>query len=344
VFAVTAARIDAGDPLTGLEVGERPDPVASDGWVTVRVKAASLNHHDVWTLRGVGISADRLPIILGCDAAGLDPDGNEVIVHSVIGDPDAGGGDETLDPRRSLLSERHDGTFAEQVAVPRRNLVPKPAALSFEEAACLPTAYLTAYKMLFEKSGVQPGATILVQGASGGVATALVVLGRAAGFRVWVTSRSEAKRERAVELGADQAFAAGARLPERVDVVMETVGQATWAHSVRSLRPGGRIVISGATSGDAPPAELTRIFFTQLSVAGSTMGTRDQLGRLARFCEQSGVRPVIDRVLPLTEARDGFAAMIAGDLFGKIVLAVLARGDDPPEPPGALRAPLRFSP
>ena len=344
MFAVTAARIDAGDPLTGLEVGERPDPVASDGWVTVRVKAASLNHHDVWTLRGVGISADRLPIILGCDAAGLDPDGNEVIVHSVIGDPDAGGGDETLDPRRSLLSERHDGTFAEQVAVPRRNLVPKPAALSFEEAACLPTAYLTAYKMLFEKSGVQPGATILVQGASGGVATALVVLGRAAGFRVWVTSRSEAKRERAVELGADQAFAAGARLPERVDVVMETVGQATWAHSVRSLRPGGRIVISGATSGDAPPAELTRIFFTQLSVAGSTMGTRDQLGRLARFCEQSGVRPVIDRVLPLTEARDGFAAMIAGDLFGKIVLAVLARGDDPPEPPGALRAPLRFSP
>ena len=344
MFAVTAARIDAGDPLTGLEVGERPDPVASDGWVTVRVKAASLNHHDVWTLRGVGISANRLPIILGCDAAGLDPDGNEVIVHSVIGDPDAGGGDETLDPRRSLLSERHDGTFAEQVAVPRRNLVPKPAALSFEEAACLPTAYLTAYKMLFEKSGVQPGATILVQGASGGVATALVVLGRAAGFRVWVTSRSEAKRERAVELGADQAFAAGARLPERVDVVMETVGQATWAHSVRSLRPGGRIVISGATSGDAPPAELTRIFFTQLSVAGSTMGTRDQLGRLARFCEQSGVRPVIDRVLPLTEARDGFAAMIAGDLFGKIVLAVLARGDDPPEPPAALRAPLRFSP
>ena len=344
MFAVTAARIDAGDPLAGLEVGERPDPVAPDGWVTVRVKAASLNHHDVWTLRGVGISADRLPIILGCDAAGLDPDGNEVIVHSVIGDPDAGGGDETLDPRRSLLSERHDGTFAEQVAVPKRNLVPKPAALSFEEAACLPTAYLTAYKMLFEKSGVQPGATILVQGASGGVATALVVLGRAAGFRVWVTSRSEAKRERAVELGADQAFEAGARLPERVDVVMETVGQATWAHSVRSLRPGGRIVISGATSGDAPPAELTRIFFTQLSVAGSTMGTRDQLGRLARFCEQSGVRPVIDRVLPLTEARDGFAAMIAGDLFGKIVLAVLARGDDPPEPPGALRAPLRFSP
>ena len=240
-------------------------------------------------------------------------------MHSVIGDPDAGGGDETLDPRRSLLSERHDGTFAQLVAVPRRNLVPKPAALSFEEAACLPTAYLTAYKMLFARSGAEPGATILVQGASGGVATALILLGRAAGYRIWATSRTEAKRERALALGADQAFETGARLPERVDVVMETVGEATWAHSVRSLKPGGRIVICGATSGDAPPAELTRIFFTQLSVTGSTMGTRDQLARLARFCEQTGVRPVIDQVLPLTRARDGFAVMIAGDLFGKVV-------------------------
>ncbi|MFZ0190824.1 MAG: zinc-binding dehydrogenase [Streptosporangiaceae bacterium] len=319
MFAVTAARIDADDPLAGLDLGERPDPVPPDGWVTVTVKAAALNHHDVWTLRGVGISAGRLPIILGCDAAGLDPDGNPVIVHAVIGNSDAGGGDETLDPRRSLLSERHDGTFAQQVAVPRRNLIPKPAALSFEEAACLPTAYLTAYKMLFAKSGAEPGATILVQGASGGVATALILLGRAAGYRVWATSRTGAKRERALALGADQAFETGARLPERVDVVMETVGQATWAHSVRSLKPGGRIVICGATSGDAPPAELTRIFFTQLSVTGSTMGTRDQLARLARFCEQTGVRPVIDQILPLTRARDGFAAMITGDLFGKVV-------------------------
>ncbi len=319
MFAVTAARIDAEDPLAGLDLGERPDPVPPDGWVTVTVKAAALNHHDVWTLRGVGISADRLPIVVGCDAAGLDPDGNEVIVHSVVGDPDAGGGDETLDPRRSLLSERYDGTFAQLVTVPRRNLVAKPAALSFEEAACLPTAYLTAYKMLFEKSGAQPGATILVQGASGGVASALILLGRAAGYRVWATGRTEAKRDGAVKLGADRAFEPGARLPERVDVVMETVGQATWAHSVRSLRPGGRIVICGATSGDAPPAELTRIFFTQLSVTGSTMGSRDQLARLARFCEQAGVRPVIDRVLPLRDARDGFAAMITGDLFGKVV-------------------------
>jgi len=319
VFAMTAARFDADDPLAAMELGERPDPVAPGGWVTVTVKAASLNHHDVWTLRGVGISADRLPIVLGCDAAGLDPEGNEVIVHAVIADPDAGGGDQTLDPRRSLLSERYDGTFAGLVTVPRRNLVPKPAALSFEEAACLPTAYLTAYKMLFEKSGVQPGSTILVQGAGGGVATALILLGRAAGYRMWATSRTEDKREHAVRIGADQAFPPGARLPERVDVVMETVGQATWAHSVRSLKPGGRIVISGATTGDASPAELTRIFFTQLSVTGSTMGTRDQLARLATFCEQTGVRPLIDRVLPLDQARDGFERMITGSIFGKVV-------------------------
>ncbi len=208
------------------------------------------------------------------------------------------------------------------VAVPRRNLVPMSAGLTFEQAACLPTAYLTAYRMLFGRAGLEPGATVLVQGAGGGVATALIVLGRAAGYRVWATSRSEAKRARAVELGADQAFESGARLPERVDAVMETVGEATWAHSLRALRPGGVIVVSGATSGAAPSADLNRVFFLQLSVIGSTMGSRDQLARLITFLEQTGTRPVIDRVLPLREARDGFAAMIDGELFGKVVFTV----------------------
>ncbi|MFI7449200.1 zinc-binding dehydrogenase [Nonomuraea sp. NPDC049714] len=315
MFAVTATQTDPDNPLAGLTLGERPEPEVPDGWTTVSVRAAALNHHDLWTLKGVGIRQDRLPIVLGCDAAGVDEDGNEVIVHAVIGT----GADETLDPKRSLLSELHDGTFAERVAVPRRNLVPKPAALSFEQAACLPTAWLTAYRMLFDKSGLEPGATVLVQGAGGGVATALIALGRAAGYRVWATSRSEAKRERAKELGADQVFEPGARLPERVDAVMETVGQATWDHSLKSLKPGGRIVVCGATSGAAPAADLNRVFFLQLSVAGSTMGTRDQLQRLAVFLEQTGLRPVIDRTLPLTEARDGFAALHEGDIFGKIV-------------------------
>ncbi len=322
MFAVTAARQDAADPLAGLELGDHAEPAPPEGWTVVTVRAAALNHHDVWSLRGVGLPADRLPMILGCDAAGIDADGREVIVHSVIGDPDAAGGDETLDPRRSLLSERYDGTFAERVAVPRRNLVAKPAALTFEQAACLPTAYLTAYRMLFSRAGLQPGATVLVQGAGGGVATALILLGRAAGYRVWATSRSEAKRARAIDLGADQAFETGARLPERVDAVMETVGEATWAHSLRALRPGGTIVVSGATSGAVPPADLNRVFFLQLSVVGSTMGSRDQLARLATFLEQTGVRPVIDRTLPLASARDGFAAMIDGDVFGKVVFTL----------------------
>jgi NADPH:quinone reductase-like Zn-dependent oxidoreductase len=319
MFAVTAARLSPDDPISALELGERPDPVPSAGWTTVQVKAAALNHHDVWTLRGVGITADKLPMVLGCDAAGIDADGNEVIVHAVIGDAAAYGGDETLDPARSLLSERHDGTFADLVTVPAGNLIRKPPSLSFEAAACLPTAYLTAYRMLFDKAELEPGSTILVQGAGGGVATALILLGRAAGYRVWATSRSEEKRARAVELGADQAFAAGARLPERVDAVMETVGEATWSHSVKSLRPGGRIVICGATSGAMPLAELTRVFFLQLSVVGSTMGTADQLARLVRFCDQTGVRPLIDRTMPLADAAEGFTAMINGELFGKVV-------------------------
>jgi NADPH:quinone reductase-like Zn-dependent oxidoreductase len=321
VLAVYAAEIDPDDPLRGLRVGERPEPEVPPDWTTVSVRAASLNHHDLWSLRGIGLSGERLPMILGCDAAGVDEEGNEVVVHAVISD-DSWRGDETLDPRRSLLSEKHQGALSERVAVPRRNLVPKPAELSFEEAACLPTAWLTAYRMLFTRARVVPGMTVLVQGATGGVATALTVLASAAGARVWVTSRSEDKRAQALKLGADQAFESGTRLPERVDAVMETVGKATWGHSVRSLKPGGTLIVSGATSGDSPPAELTRVFFLQLSVIGSTMGTRDELERLIRFCVERDIRPAIHATLPLAEAAKGFEAMLAGDIVGKIVFTV----------------------
>ncbi len=318
MFAVYAARIDPEQPLSGLELGERPEPEAPEGWTTVTVKATSLNHHDLWSLRGVGLSEKALPMILGCDAAGVDEDGNEVVLHSVISD-DSWRGDETFDPKRSILSERHQGTFAERVVVPRRNVLSKPPELTFEQAACLPTAWLTAYRMLFTRAGVVPGSTVLVQGAGGGVSTALIVLGAAAGVRVWITSRSEDKRARALELGADRAFESGERLPERVDAVMETVGAATWSHSIKSLKPGGTVVISGATSGDAPPAELTRIFFLQLSVVGSTMGTRDELERLIRLCAETGVRPVIESELSLREARQGLEQLAGGETFGKIV-------------------------
>ena len=238
----------------------------------------------------MGLPADRLPMVLGCDGAGVDEAGNEVIVHAVV-PSDGWRGDETLDPRRTLLSELHDGTLAEQVVVPSTNVVPKPESMSWQTAACLSTAWLTAYRMLFTNSGVQPGGTVLVQGAGGGVATALIQLGSAAGYRMWATSRDEARGERALEIGADRVFASGERLPDRVDAVMETVGAATWSHSVNSLRPGGTIVISGATSGDAPAkAELTKIFFKQLRVVGSTMGTQQELGQLARLVVQAGHR------------------------------------------------------
>jgi NADPH:quinone reductase-like Zn-dependent oxidoreductase len=240
-------------------------------------------------------------------------------VHAVISDP-SWAGDETFDPKRSLLSERYQGTFADKVAVPRRNVVPKPASLSFEEAACLPTAWLTAYRMLFSRGGLKAGETVLVQGAGGGVATAAIMLGRAAGLRVLATSRDEAKRQRALEIGAHDVFESGARLPVKVDAVIETVGRATWSHSIRSLRPGGRIVTSGTTSGpNLDDAELTRIFFLQLSVIGSTMGTRDELAALVTMLDATGVRPLVDRALPMADAPDGFAAMLGGDQFGKIV-------------------------
>jgi NADPH:quinone reductase-like Zn-dependent oxidoreductase len=295
-----------------------PEPEAPTGFRRVHVRASALNHHDLWSLRGVGLGEDKLPMILGCDGAGVDDDGNEVIVHSVISSPDWQG-DETLDPRRSLLSERYPGTMADCVWVPERNLVPKPPGLSFEEAACLPTSWLTAYRMLFTTSPAAPGSTVLVQGAGGGVSTALIILAGAAGYRVWVTSRSEEKRRLARELGAQDAFDAGARLPERVDVVFDSVGEATWAHSLKALKPGGAVVTCGATSGPAPSADLNRVFFLQLRVLGSTMGTRDELQRLAQFLAVTGARPTIDSVYPLEDARAGFERMAGGEVFGKVV-------------------------
>jgi NADPH:quinone reductase-like Zn-dependent oxidoreductase len=319
MFAVYAEKFSSDDPLSGLVVGERPEPEVPDGWTTVTVKAAALNHHDLWSLRGVGLREEALPMILGCDAAGVDEDGNDVLIHAVISDP-AWRGDETEDPRRSLLSERYPGTFADQVAVPRANLVPLPSSLSFEEAACLPTAWLTAYRMLYVQGGLKPGQSVLVQGAGGGVATALITLARAGGLQVFATSRDEAKRVRALEIGAHATYETGERLPDRVDAVMETVGAATWSHSLRSLRPGGTLVISGATSGPNPDnTELNRIFFLQLRVIGSTMGTSAELGQLVSFLDATGTKPLIDRTLPMSDARDGFAAMNDGDVFGKIV-------------------------
>jgi NADPH:quinone reductase-like Zn-dependent oxidoreductase len=320
MLAAYAARASDEDPLSALEVGDIELPAAPEGWIPIQVRAAALNHHDIFSLRGVGLAEDKLPMVLGCDAAGIDPDGNEVVVHAVIGDASRGGGDETLDPKRSLLSEVYPGTLAEQVWVPAGNVVAKPAELSWEEAGSISTAWLTAWRMLHTKAQVKEGQTILVQGAGGGVATAAIALGKAAGVRVWATSRSEAKRAKAEELGAEQTFEPGGRLPERVDAVIETVGDATFGHSLKSIRPGGRVVVCGSTSGGVTPLELQRTFFLQLEILGSTMGTKAEFEAMLAFMVDKGVKPPIDSTYPLGEARAALAKLYDGDVFGKIVL------------------------
>lgn len=312
---------DAKNPLSGLTIGQRPEPDIPNGWVRVKVKAASLNHHDVWSLRGVGLPKDRLPMTLGCDAAGTLDNGDEVLVHSIIPSP-GWTGDETLDPKRSLLSELHQGTLAEYVTVPAQNIIPKHPDLTWEHAACLPTAWLTAYRMLFVVGKIRPGQTVLIQGVGGGVTSAAITLAHAAGCRVWATSRTPERRQRALTHGAHQVFESGARLPERVDVVIETVGEATWSHSLKCLRPGGTVVVSGATSGSMPAADLNRVFFLQLNVCGSTMGTAAELREVQQMCVSTGIRPIVDRVVPLTETADALKALADGDVFGKVVVTV----------------------
>lgn len=329
MLAATAISQSATDPLSGLLLRDVPRPQPRPGWSIVQVVASSLNMHDLWTLRGVGHPAERLPIILGCDAAGYDEKGNEVVVYPVIADADAGMGDETLDPNRALLSEQHDGAFAEYLTVPTRNLIPKPAWLSFDEAACLPVAWTTAYRMLFTQAKISAGDRVLVQGAGGGVASAAIKLAVAAGAVVYVTSRSEAKRAEAVAWGARAAVPTGERLPERVDVVIETVGEATWSHSLKSLRPGGTVVIAGATSGMNPPADLGRIFYLQQRILGSTGCTRSELVTLLRMMGATGVRPVIDRTLRLEYVHKGFQLMIDGGLTGKVVIHPNSSKDSP---------------
>ncbi|MEU8374095.1 zinc-binding dehydrogenase [Micromonospora sp. NPDC048894] len=311
--AAYASRFDADNPLAALTVGDRPEPAhPADDWVTVQVRASSLNHHDLWSLQGVGLADGQLPMILGCDAAGTDPDGNEVVIYPVLPTPG--------DPRGvSILSEHYQGTLAERVAVPRMNLLPLPAGLSATDAACLPTAWLTAWRMLTTRGRIADGEAVLVQGAGGGVATAAVALGLALGKRVYATSRDAAKRERVAALGAT-AVEPGARLPERVDVVIETVGAATFDHSLKSAAPMARIVVAGATSGHLPPVNLRRVFAMQLEILGTSMGTPDELTELLAFCAEHEVRPVVDSVVPFSRVADAFARLRSGEVFGKVVV------------------------
>jgi NADPH:quinone reductase-like Zn-dependent oxidoreductase len=325
--AAVAITQNAQDPLLGLSMTEVPDPVPRAGWTRVRVRAASLNPHDTWTLRGVGHPADRIPIVLGCDAAGVTDEGREVIVHPVIGDAARGGGDQTLDPQRSLLSETIDGALADYLLVPDELLVDKPPSLTWAEAAALGVAWGTAYRMLFTRAGIKAGDRVLVQGASGGVGSAAIALASASGARVYATARSDQKRRFAVESGAFAAFEPGARLPERVDIVVETVGEATWGHSLRALRPGGIVVIAGATSGGMPPADLQRIFYQQLRVSGSTGCTRAEFEALVRFVEFADLHPRVE-IIGFDDIPDGFSRLLAGEVLGKLVVDISADRHD----------------
>ncbi|MEA2672144.1 MAG: hypothetical protein QOG45_2364 [Chloroflexota bacterium] len=343
MLAAYLARTGGDDPLANLEVGDLPTPEPRPGWALLKVEAASLNHHDLWLLRGVSASPIEPPQVLGTDAAGTvaaygpDPPegvpevGSPVLLHAVISCgacPACRRGDELFCRRMALFSDRpYDGTLAEYVAVPAANLVPRPPELSAADAACLPTAYLTAYRMLFTRAGLRPGSTVLVQGAGGGVASAALALCRATGITAIATSRDEAKRAAALELGAVAALAPDRAAAKQVlsmtggvDAVIETVGAATWDLSLRAVRPGGAVVVAGATSGGDPPAQLNRVFYRQISVLGSTMGTRAELERLIALVRSSGMRPQIDRTYPLAEAREALRRMSAGEQQGKIVL------------------------
>jgi len=312
-------RFDADDPAAAVTIGERPDPEPPDGWAVVNVKAASLNHHDVFTARGVVRPEGGLPMILGMDAAGVDAHGNEVIVHSLIHSP-GWVGDELLDPELTGLTQGPQGAFAEQVVVPERNLVRKPPELSFEEATCLPTSWLTAFRMLFVEAHLRPGDRVLVQGASGGVSSACTTLGSAAGLRMWVTGRTAEKRAFAERLGAEQTFESGARLPDRVEAVVDTVGEPTWKHSMNSVRKGGKILVAGGTGGYVAPLRIDQLFVRNIRISGVSMGSLEELERMVQFVVATGVRPTVDSVLPLEEVPNAIRRMVEGDLRGKIVI------------------------
>ena len=355
--AVYATALGGDDPLANVEVGDLPVPSCGPGWVTVRVVAASLNHHDLWTLRGVSSKPVDVPHVLGCDAAGVIDDdhgqalpgglsrGDRVVLYSVVGCGDCAAcqlGDIARCADPGVLSEGAlGGALADYVVVPAANLVALPSEVSWEVAACLPTAYLTAYRMLFVRAGLRPGMSVLIHGAGGGVATAALLLARATGIRALVTARDAARRERAVTLGAALAVAADREGQARVraatggvgvDAVIETVGEPTWEMSLRCLRPGGTVVVSGATGGGNPPARLQRVFWHQLTIAGSTMGTIDELRALVAMCANGSLSPLIDSVVGLDAVPGALSRLATGTQFGKIVCRVSRDAASPTRP------------
>lgn len=302
-----------------LRYEDAPDPEPKPGEVLVSLRAASLNHLDLWVRKG--LPSVPKPRILGADGAGVREDTGERVVIN----PGLEHGERIL-----VVGEHMDGTHAELVAIPEANVYPLPDELSFEDAAAFPLVFETAYRMLVTKAGLQEGEWVLLWGIGSGVATAGLAIAKALGTRAVVTSSSDEKLERARGLGADLAVRSDADVVEAVkeatgrgvDVVLEHVGEATWQRTLQAVRAGGRIAVCGATSGANPPAALHRLWWKQLTIYGSTMGTKQDFEGAYELVKSGRVRPIIDTVLPLEEARAGHERMEAGEQFGKIVFTI----------------------
>ncbi len=325
-MTVKAIRIHEDGGPEVLRYEDAPDPVPGTGQVLIELRAASLNHLDIWIRKG--LPSVPKPRILGADGAGVvvSGDGFEPGDRVVI-NPGLDHGDGKI----TVLGEHTDGTHAELIAVPREQVYRLPDALEFETAAAFPLVFETAYRMLVTKAGLQQGEWVLVWGIGGGVSTATLAIAKALGARVVVTSASDQKLAHARELGADAAFnhetddvVAGVKDVSGggAHVVIEHVGEATWKRSLDAARPSGRICVCGATTGPNPPANLHRIWWKQLTVYGSTMGSKDDFEAVYELVKSDRAKPVVDAVFPLAEAAAAHERLEAGEQLGKIVLRI----------------------
>jgi NADPH:quinone reductase-like Zn-dependent oxidoreductase len=324
---VKAVRIHEDGGPEVLRYEEAPDPSPGPGEVLLSVRAASLNHLDVWLRRG--LPSVPKPRILGADGAGVVAALGEGVDGVSVGD--AVVLNPGLDDGKRIVGEHMDGTHAELIAVPAEYLHPVPEGMSFEDAAAFPLVFATAYRMLATRAGLREGEWVLVWGIGAGVATASLAIAKALGARVLATSTSDEKLERARELGADavvrtdaDVVAAARELTDGagMDVVVEHIGEATWKSSLQSVRAGGRVTVCGATSGPNPPAMLHRVFWKQLSILGSTMGTRVDFAAVYKLVASGQARPVIDRVYPIADVAAAHERLESGDQLGKIVLTI----------------------
>ena len=339
-----AVRIHEYGGVDTLRYEEAPDPaLPSPKDVVVRLRAAALNHIDLWNRKGLTGMKVEFPHILGADGAGVVEEAGSEVTHCKKGDavclyPPTGCGDcgfcrtdrDFMCVRLRVLGEGMNGTYAEYVAVPGANCFPVPEGYGFDEAAAFPLVFVTVWRMLVTNARLAPGEKVLILGIGGGVALAALQIAKAMNAWVAVTSGSDHKIEGARRLGADHGLnyrthdfvramrdVTGKR---GVDVVVDCVGGDSWAKSLAALAKGGRLVTCGATAGANPPTDIRRIFWNHLSVFGSTLGSREEFEQVLRFVEAAKVKPVIDESFPLAEARAAQAKLEAGRQFGKVVL------------------------